>query len=137
MPIKIANIDHIVLTVADVERSVEFYSRVLEMEPVTFGDDRRALEFGSQKINLHELDAPRHPNALTPTAGSADVCLLLEGTANEALLKLQEEGVLIEQGPVERAGAGGKPLRSVYFRDPDGNLIEVAQQLKIEHLEGE
>jgi catechol 2,3-dioxygenase-like lactoylglutathione lyase family enzyme len=130
MPIKIANIDHLVLTVADIERSLDFYERVLGMKPVTFGEGGNALEFGTQKINLHKLDAPRHPNALTPTAGSADLCLLLEGTANDAVLQLQENGVLIEQGPVERAGAGGKALRSVYFRDPDGNLIEVAQPLE-------
>jgi catechol 2,3-dioxygenase-like lactoylglutathione lyase family enzyme len=129
MPLKVTSIDHLVLTVADIKRSLDFYECVVGMRPVTFGDDRHALEFGEQKINLHEAEATFSPKPLTPTAGSADLCFLIEGSAREAVLHLQEQGVAIEQGPVERAGAGGKPLRSVYFRDPDGNLVEVAEVL--------
>jgi len=129
MSLKVNNLDHLVLTVADVNRTLEFYERVVGMRPVVFGDNRHALEFGDQKINLHEADSTFTPKPLTPTAGSADLCFLIDGTAREAALHLQAEGVAIEQGPVERAGAGGKPLRSVYFRDPDGNLVEVAEVL--------
>jgi catechol 2,3-dioxygenase-like lactoylglutathione lyase family enzyme len=127
MSFKVKSIDHLVLTVADIGRTLQFYERVLGMQPVTFGDNRSALEFGSQKINLRETDSPWRPNALTPTAGSADLCLLIDGTAKDAAIHLQVLGIAIENGPVERQGAGGKALRSVYFRDPDGNLVELAE----------
>lgn len=129
VPIKVTTLDHLVLTVADVERSVAFYERALGMQPITFGEGRRGLSFGDQKINLHEQDTTFSPKPRTVTAGSGDLCFLIEGTANHAVLHLQKLGIAIEQGPVERAGAQGKSLRSVYFRDPDGNLIEVAEQL--------
>lgn len=130
MPIQVTTLDHLVLTVADVERSVTFYERTLGMQPITFGDHRRGLAFGNQKINFHEQDATFSPKPRTVTAGSADLCFLIEGTANNAALNLQKLGIAIEQGPVEREGAQGKSLRSVYFRDPDGNLIEAAETLE-------
>jgi catechol 2,3-dioxygenase-like lactoylglutathione lyase family enzyme len=119
-------LDHLVLTVADVERTVEFYARVLGMEPVTFGDGRRALAFGDQKLNLHQAGREFEPKARRPTPGSADLCFLTEDDPATTAAGLREHGVAIEEGPVERTGAGG-PILSVYFRDPDGNLIEVAQ----------
>lgn len=128
-PINVRSLDHLVLTVRDIERSLEFYERVLGMQPVTFGEGRRGIAFGEQKINLHPLDSSISPKPLTATAGSADLCFLIDTTANEAALRLQQLGIAIEQGPVERAGAQGKALRSVYFRDPDGNLIEIAEQV--------
>lgn len=126
-PIAVTTLDHLVLTVADVERSVDFYERTLGMQPITFGEGRRGLEFGDQKINLHERDATFSPKPVSATAGSADLCFLIEGTANQAVLHLQKLGIAIEQGPVSRFGAQGRSLRSVYFRDPDGNLIEIAE----------
>lgn len=129
-PIQVTTLDHLVLTVADVERSLSFYERALGMQPITFGDQRRGLAFGSQKINLHEQDGTFSPKPRTVTAGSGDLCFLIEGTANNAALHLQRLGIAIEQGPVEREGAQGKSLRSIYFRDPDGNLIEAAETLE-------
>jgi catechol 2,3-dioxygenase-like lactoylglutathione lyase family enzyme len=130
MSFKVKSIDHLVLTVADIERTLQFYERVLGMQPIIFGDDRHALEFGHQKINLREAGSPWKPNALTPTAGSADLCFLIDGTARDAAIHLQVLGIAIENGPVERAGANGKALRSVYFRDPDGNLVELAEVIE-------
>lgn len=128
--IQVRTLDHLVLTVADVERSLEFYAQTLGMEPITFGAGRRGLAFGEQKINLHQTDDLISPESDTATVGSADLCFLIEGSANHAVLHLQNLGIAIEQGPVEREGAQGKALRSVYFRDPDGNLIEVAEQVE-------
>lgn len=129
MSFKVTSIDHLVLTVASIERTLQFYERVLGMQPVHFGDGRQALEFGEQKINLREAGSPWTPNPLTPTAGSADLCFLIDGTARDAAIHLQVLAIAIENGPVERAGANGKSLRSVYFRDPDGNLVELAEVL--------
>ncbi len=128
--IEVRTLDHLVLTVADVERSLEFYAQTLGMQPITFGAGRQGLAFGEQKINLHQTDDSFSPEPGTATAGSADLCFLIEGSANQAVLHLQNLGIAIEQGPVEREGAQGKALRSVYFRDPDGNLIEVAEQVE-------
>ena len=121
----IRSLDHLVLTVADVARTVDFYSRVLGMEVVTFDADRRALAFGEQKINLHEAGREFEPKARRPTPGSADLCLLTDLAPEAVIARLDAEGVEVEEGPVERTGARG-PLVSVYFRDPDGNLLEVA-----------
>lgn len=120
----IRSLDHLVLTVADVERTVAFYSRVLGMEPIAFGEGRRALAFGEQKLNLHEAGREFEPKALRPTPGSADLCFLTDEPPEATIARLREHGVEIEEGPVERTGARGTIL-SVYFRDPDGNLIEV------------
>lgn len=117
--------DHIVLTVRDVDASCEFYARVLGMEVVTFGGGRRALKFGQQKINLHPADAPVAPHAMHPTPGSADLCLITTSTVEEVLAHLEEQGVFVTEGPVPRTGATGA-ITSVYFRDPDLNLVEVA-----------
>lgn len=122
---KIDRIDHIVLTVADIAATCDFYTRVLGMEVVTFGQGRKALAFGAQKINLHRAGREFEPKAARPTPGSVDLCLILDGTLEAAQAHLQAEGVTIEEGPVARTGATG-PIRSLYFRDPDGNLIEVS-----------
>jgi catechol 2,3-dioxygenase-like lactoylglutathione lyase family enzyme len=122
----IARLDHLVLTVADVERTVRFYAEVLGMEPVTFGDGRRALRFGDAKINLHAAGGEFQPAAARPTPGSADLCFLADRPLAEVLRRLEAAGVAVEEGPVARSGATG-PLESVYLRDPDGNLVEVSR----------
>src|SRR5215471_13040923 len=123
---QIDRLDHLVLTVRDVEATCAFYSRVMGMEAVTFGDGRRALRFGRQKINLHPAAAPVAPHASHPTPGSADLCFIAVTPIAEVVVRLESLGVRIEEGPVARTGATG-PITSVYFRDPDDNLIEVAE----------
>ena len=122
---RIASLDHLVLTVADVDATIAFYVRVLGMETVTFGAGRKALAFGSQKINLHAAGRELVPHAAAPTRGSADVCFLTDVPLDDVIAHLRACGVAIEEGPVMRTGATG-PIRSVYLRDPDGNLIEVS-----------
>jgi catechol 2,3-dioxygenase-like lactoylglutathione lyase family enzyme len=95
------------------------------MEPVTFGEGRRALAFGDQRLNLHQAGREFEPKALEPTPGSADLCLLTDLEPDAVIARLEAAGVAVEEGPVERNGARGA-LVSVYFRDPDGNLLEVA-----------
>jgi catechol 2,3-dioxygenase-like lactoylglutathione lyase family enzyme len=124
--VQIDRLDHLVLTVRDVEATCEFYARVLHMEPVTFGGGRRALSFGQQKLNLHPATAPISPHANQPTPGSADLCFITTTPMAEVVVHLQRAGVVITEGPVRRTGATGL-ITSVYFRDPDGNLIEVAE----------
>ena len=123
---KIERLDHWVLTVRDVDATVAFYEQVLGMQAVTFGGGRRALAFGEQKINLHPAAAPLRPHASRPMPGSADVCLITRTPIAEVVAELETAGVGIEEGPVPRTGARG-PITSVYFRDPDGNLIEVSR----------
>ena len=119
----ISHIDHIVLTVADIERSVAFYARVLGMQAVSFGNGRRALQFGQQKINLQTLGMePRNHAAV----GAGDVCLITDWPTARVLAHLTAEGVPVLEGPVTKSGAQG-PIESVYFNDPDGNLIEVSR----------
>lgn len=118
-------LDHIVLTVRDLDRTVDFYTRVLGMQAVTFAGGRRALSFGQQKINLHRAEAPYEPHARMPAPGSADVCFITSVPLDEAMRHVRAEGIAIEEGPVPRTGAIG-PLTSFYVRDPDGNLVEVA-----------
>ncbi|KAA0574272.1 VOC family protein [Azospirillum sp. Sh1] len=122
---RIARIDHLVLTVASIEATCAFYSDVLGMEVVTFAGGRRALSFGAQKINLHEVGREFEPKAARPTAGSGDFCLIADTPLEEVIAHLQVRGIAIEEGPVNRTGATG-PIRSVYFRDPDDNLVEIA-----------
>ena len=123
--IKIDRLDHLVLTVRDVEASLRFYERVLGMRRESFGAGRVALHFGRQKINLHPHPTPVDIVAKDPRPGTADLCFIA-GTPLEAVIAhLKSCGVEIEMGPIARTGAQG-PIRSVYFRDPDGNLIEVA-----------
>jgi catechol 2,3-dioxygenase-like lactoylglutathione lyase family enzyme len=123
--ISLERLDHIVLTVADVEASVDFYVRVLGMRAVTFADGRRALHFGAQKINLHRAGREFEPKAAHPAPGSADFCLISATPIEEVAAHLVRCGVPIEDGPVARTGAQGE-MTSVYFRDPDGNLLEVS-----------
>ena len=122
---KINRLDHLVLTVANIERTCDFYSRVLGVEVITFLGDRKALKFGQQKINLHQIDKTFEPKAHLPTAGSGDLCLIADTRVEDIVKELNAAGVTIEQGPVERTGALGK-IRSVYLRDPDQNLIELS-----------
>lgn len=122
---RVERIDHFVLTVRDIEATCDFYSRVLGMETEEFGGGRKALRFGEQKINLHKAGKEFEPKARKPVPGSADFCLItdvpLEGVAEH----LASCGVEVIEGPIERTGAMG-PMESVYFRDPDGNLVEVS-----------
>lgn len=126
---KIRALDHLVLTVADMDRTIVFYREILGMAhaPFTAGDGtiRHALRFGDQKINLHQAGAEFEPKACLATPGSADLCFLTDGPMQAWLDHLNGSGVEIEQGPVPRAGATGR-IMSVYLRDPDGNLIEVS-----------
>ena len=125
---KIDRIDHLVLTVADVAQTCEFYQRVLGMETVIFGAGRKALTFGQQKINLHQAGKEFEPKAVKPTPGSGDLCFIASTPLPEVIQHLKGEGIDIVEGPVARTGATG-PMQSVYFRDPDGNLIEVSNYI--------
>jgi catechol 2,3-dioxygenase-like lactoylglutathione lyase family enzyme len=124
-PIHISHIDHIVFTVADIDATIAFYRRVLGMEVVTFAGGRRALRFGQNKINLHQAGHEFKPHAGRPVPGSEDLCLITSTPLDEVIARLGSAGVRIEEGPVSRTGATGQIL-SVYFRDPDDNLIEVS-----------
>jgi catechol 2,3-dioxygenase-like lactoylglutathione lyase family enzyme len=124
-PVTISHLDHLVLTVADMDRTTRFYQRVLGMRPVTFGGGRRALEFGLSKINLHQAGQEITPHAARPAPGSADLCLITTAPPEQVLAHLDAERVSVEEGPVARTGAQG-PITSIYIRDPDGNLIEIA-----------
>ena len=124
---RIRSLDHIVLTCADPEATVAFYERV-GMQREEFGGGRLALRFGDQKINLHQAGAEYQPHAATPLPGTGDLCLLVDGSIEAVVEHLGEVGIAIEEGPVDRTGAVG-PLRSVYVRDPDGNLVEFAEQV--------
>ena len=123
---KVERIDHIVLTVTNIEKTCQFYSRVLGMEVVTFGADRRALRFGEQKLNLQEKGRESPTRAKTPMPGAGDICFITQTPITDVVAHLEGAGVTIEQGPIERGGATGTIL-SVYFRDPDENLIEVSR----------
>ena len=121
----ITSIDHFVLTCADVDATIDFYVRVLGMTAESFGAGRRALSFGNQKINLHQAGAEFEPKARVATPGSGDFCLLSDVPVAEIAAHLAAEGVEVIEGPVEKIGAAGA-LLSIYFRDPDGNLVEVS-----------
>ena len=128
MRFTIDRIDHIVLNVKDVEIAAAWYQRVLGMERDDFGpNNRTALKFGGQKINLrpHDHDIRAWPTGATHEAGAGDLCFITAVPPDEVVGHLHDNGVAIEQGPVERAGALG-PIRSVYCRDPDGNLVEIS-----------
>jgi catechol 2,3-dioxygenase-like lactoylglutathione lyase family enzyme len=120
----IQGIDHIVLTVSDLERTLAFYPRVLGMACVREPGRPAALGFGSQKINVHQKDHRFEPKAFRPTPGSSDFCLITDRPVADWLALLRHHGVALELGPVVRSGARG-PMDSIYFRDPDNNLIEV------------
>ena len=121
----IDRIDHVVLTVRDIEVTCDFYQRTLGMEVVTFAEGRKALAFGQQKFNLHQVGNEFDPKAQQPTPGSADFCLITSVPIAQVIEHLIQCGVQILEGPVTRAGATGAIL-SVYFRDPDLNLVEVS-----------
>ena len=126
---EIDRIDHVVMTVQSVEATCAFYSRVLGMQVVTFAGGRKALRFGRQKINLHEAGREFEPKAAQPTPGSVDLCLITATPLADAIAHLRACDVAIIEGPVDKTGATG-PIRSVYFRDPDRNLIEVSNYVE-------
>jgi catechol 2,3-dioxygenase-like lactoylglutathione lyase family enzyme len=128
VPMHIDRIDHVVLTVRDIEATCRFYERALGMNVVTFEGGRKALAFGQQKFNLHEVGKEFEPKADRPVAGSADFCLITSVPIAQVVTHLRACGVQLLDGPVQRTGATG-PILSVYFRDPDLNLIEVSNYL--------
>ena len=128
---QIDHIDHVVLTVRDIEVTCGFYRRVLGMKVLSFEGGRRALAFGNQKFNLHQAGKEFEPKADRPTPGSADFCLITATPIAEVVAHLKSCDVRILDGPVQRTGATG-PILSVYFRDPDLNLIEVSNALSTE-----
>lgn len=125
----ITALDHLVLTVADMKRTIAFYTKVLGMQAVTFGNGRHALTFGTQKINLHQKGQEISPHALKPAAGSADLCLLTDTPLKDVLAHLEAIHVPVIEGIVSRTGAVGS-IESIYIRDPDGNLLEISCYLK-------
>lgn len=125
---KIDSLDHLVLTVKDIEATSAFYAKVMGMQVVSFAGGRKALAFGDQKINLHQQGKEFEPKAHRSTPGSADLCFLSSTPLQEVMAHLSACGVNVTEGPVQRTGATG-PILSIYFRDPDLNLIEVSNRL--------
>ena len=123
--IHIERLDHLVLTVQDIVATCDFYSQVLGMQVITFGEQRKALRFGQQKINLHQLGREFESKAEHPAGGSADLCFIVSTALSDVIEHLKRCEVPIIDGPVQRTGALGA-IESVYFRDPDGNLIEMS-----------
>jgi catechol 2,3-dioxygenase-like lactoylglutathione lyase family enzyme len=121
----VKSIDHIVLTVKNIEVTCAFYAQVLGMDVMTFGAGRKALLFGEQKINLHEHGNEFEPKAKAPTPGAADLCFVTTVPMTQVMNHLRSNDIEVLEGPVQRTGAMG-PMTSAYFRDPDGNLIEVS-----------
>lgn len=122
---QVDRIDHLVLTVHNLDLTCEFYSRILGMQVVTFDTNRKALQFGSQKINLHQVEKEFEPKALKPTPGSADLCFITQFPLKQVIDRILSCGVEIVDGPVKRTGAQGS-IESIYVRDPDGNLLEIS-----------
>ena len=125
---QINRIDHLVITVADIERTVDFYQRVLGMQRIEFTGGRIALRCGAQKINLHQLGSEFEPKAQQVRSGSADLCFIADTPINVALEQFREQGVDIIDGPIERSGANGA-IVSLDLREPDGDLIEISNYL--------
>lgn len=121
----IERIDHLVLTVRDIAITCEFYAKVLGMQVISFGDNRRALQFGQQKLNLHQAGQEFEPKALHPTPGAVDLCLITQTPLLQVITHLQSCGITLETGIVPRTGALGR-IDSIYIRDPDGNLLEIS-----------
>jgi len=121
-------IDHLVLTVRDVEVTCRFYAEMLGVEVIEFGDSRKALTFGGLKINLHQFGKEFQPHAKYPSLGSADICFITNLPMGKVVEHFIENRIKIIDGPAERTGSNG-PILSVYIKDPDGNLIEIANQL--------
>ncbi len=122
---QIQSIDHIVLTVADIEKTIWFYTKVLDFKVETFGNNRKALKFVNQKINLHQKGFEFEPKADSPTSGSADLCFIAKTDITTVMTELKEKEIEVVEGIVERTGAMGK-IKSIYIRDPDKNLIEIS-----------
>ena len=125
-------IDHIVLTVEDINKTISFYTDILEMNLVEFtpigaSKPRFALQFGNQKINIHQAQLPFKPHAENPTCGSVDICFLSDVSIESCIEKFKKHSIIIEDGPIQKSGACG-PIVSLYLRDPDRNLIEIANQ---------
>jgi len=127
--VQISSLDHLVLTVASIDATVRFYTHILGMRALHFGNGRTALAFGDQRINLHQRGAEYLPRALNPTPGSADLCFLTATPLTDVMMHCMAQSVKIEQGPIRRTGAIG-PINSIYLRDPDGNLIEISNQIE-------
>ncbi|MCL4497190.1 MAG: VOC family protein [Deltaproteobacteria bacterium] len=125
---RINNIDHIVFTVNNIDAACRFYSRVLGMRIIEFGEGRKALSFGETKINLHEKGKELEPKALNPVPGSIDICFITDIPMKDMLAHIDSCGIKVIEGPVKRSGSLG-PIESIYLRDPDGNLIEVSNRL--------
>jgi len=132
--VKLEKIDHVVITVKDLKKTIDFYTNILGMKLEKFSsslDDnqfRYAVSFGSQKINIHEEIKPIKPNALNPSSGSMDICFISKNKINDWVHHLLKKGINIEIGPERKTGALG-PILSIYIRDPDFNLIEISNQL--------
>jgi catechol 2,3-dioxygenase-like lactoylglutathione lyase family enzyme len=131
---KIEKIDHLVLPVSDIDLIVEFYTKHLGMDKRAFGNGRVALHFGDQKINLHPAGWDYEPKAAVSIAGSVDLCFTTVEPVEVIQLTLEESGIDIIKGPIRRAGAIGE-LCSIYFRDPDGNLIELSNRIPWDQLD--
>lgn len=125
---KIDQLDHLVLTLKNLQNCLDFYQGVLNMQHEVFADDRHALKFGLQKINLHIAGLEFEPKAALPMPGSADLCFITRTPLDKVVKQLQQHDLVIEEGPIPRTGATG-PLLSVYIRDPDRDLVEIANQV--------
>ena len=125
----LASVDHIVLATNDLERCLDFYTRVLGMTLERYGEGRIALKFGPHKFNVHPPGFVASIRARVPTPGSLDLCFLADRGIEDVVAKLESCAVAIEEGPVVRSGARG-PIRSVYVRDPDGNLVEISRPVE-------
>lgn len=123
--VRVVSLDHLVITVQDISRAIKFYVEILGMTEVNFGDNRKALSYGQQKINLHKFGEEFEPKAAAPLPGSADLCFIIDGELEEFIEHLNYNNIEILQGPISRTGALGA-LNSVYVRDPDQNLIELS-----------
>ena len=127
------NIDHVVITMSDINKSIDFYSNILGMELQEFSSStdnvkRKSLKFGIQKINLHEASKPFKPHANNPIPGAMDICFLTEINIDDWIKIFNKFNIKIEDGPVKKTGANG-PIRSIYVRDPDKNLIEISNPI--------
>lgn len=125
MKYQIKSLDHLVLTAKDIAKTVEFYTLVLGMQKEIFKQNRVALKFGSQKINLHQLGAEFEPKAYNVKEGSADLCFITQTSVTDFKVHIESLGVKVIEGPIKRTGAMGE-INSIYVRDPDGNLIEIS-----------
>jgi catechol 2,3-dioxygenase-like lactoylglutathione lyase family enzyme len=123
--LRVVALDHLVLTVADIDATCAWYERLLGMRRMTFDRNRTALLFGRQKINLHVVGAELEPHAVRPAPGTADLCFIVDAPIPQMVELFEHEKVEIEQGPVKQTGAV-RVMDSIYVRDPDGNLVEVA-----------